>query len=228
VQWLTAGRGIQHAEMFPLLDTQAGNRVELFQIWLNLPKADKLVAPYFSMLWQPAIPHLVLGGGKVEVTTVAGALDDRRTAPPPESWASKVDHGVAIWTIKLAPHTTWMLPAARAGLNRVLYFFDGDQLALDSRAIPARSAVELVSDAEVAIETGPRGVELLMLQGQPIGEPVAQRGPFVMNTREEIAQTIEEYRATQFGGWRWPSPEPVHGTEGRFARHADGRLDRPA
>jgi hypothetical protein len=67
-----------------------------------------------------------------------------------------------------------------------------------------------------------------VLQGRPIGEPVVQHGPFVMTTREEIADTVADYRRTQFGGWPWGSNEPVHvRDEGRFARRPDGTIERP-
>jgi hypothetical protein len=85
----------------------------------------------------------------------------------------------------------------------------------------------LVPDVAVPITAGPDGAELLLLQGRPIGEPVAQHGPFVMTTREEIQQAFADYQRTRFGGWPWPSDDPVHAREeGRFARHADGRVER--
>ena len=88
-----------------------------------------------------------------------------------------------------------------------------------------RAAAEAI---EIAGATRERA-EILVLQGRPIGEPVAQYGPFVMNTRSELEQAFADYRRTQFGGWPFKDNAPVHPrTEGRFARHADGRVERPA
>jgi redox-sensitive bicupin YhaK (pirin superfamily) len=231
VQWLTAGRGIQHAEMFPLLRPDADNPVELFQIWLNLPAASKMVDPHFSMLWNDQIPrHLARDdrGRTTEIAVIAGALGDVAPPPsPPKSWAAAPEHGVAMWTIKMAPDARWSLPAAAADLNRSLFLFSGELAAAD-RAIAPDHRIDLASDADVALVAGRTETELLLLQGRPIAEAVVQQGPFVMNTRAEIQQAFADYRATRFGGWPWPSSDPVHAHEPRFARHADGRLERPA
>ncbi|GMV39700.1 MAG: hypothetical protein AMXMBFR64_14160 [Myxococcales bacterium] len=229
VQWLTAGAGIQHAEMFPLLDQAGPNPVELFQIWLNLPAARKMARPYFSMLWADTIPRRVTPEG-AEVAVVAGRLGDLvPPSPPPESWASSAEADVAIWTLKLRPGARFTLPAANAGTNRSLYFFRGSSLTLAGRPIPAGHQVDLLGAVEVSLLAGPDEVELLLLQGRPIGEPVVTHGPFVMNTQAEIQQAFADYRRTRFGGWPWPSSDPVHPrAEGRFARHPDGRVERPA
>jgi len=234
VQWLTAGRGILHAEMFPLLNRAQPNPLELFQIWLNLPAADKMVDPYFSMLWSHTIPHAITNdeaGRATRVTVVAGHYAPLKSAvppPPPNSWAARAEADVAIWTIKMDAGATWTLPAVKAGTNRTLYFFQGSALRAGGRAIAPSHGLELRGDAEVSLEAGPDEIELLLLQGRPIGEPVVQYGPFVMNTEGEIRQAFADYQRTRFGGWPWKSDEPVHPREqGRFARHIDGRVEQP-
>jgi hypothetical protein len=232
VQWMTAGRGIVHAEMFPLRERQAGNRAELFQIWLNLPRDAKMAAPYFTMLWAGRIPGHVLrdaDGRETRIVTVAGALDGRTPpAPPPDSWAARPDADVAIWTITLAPGARFTLPAAAAGARRTLYFFRGGSLRLGDHEQREHAGLEVAAERTLPLENGPAESELLMLQGRPIGEPVVQAGPFVMNTRQEILQAFADFQQTGFGGWPWPSDGPVHPRdEGRFAIHADGRREQP-
>ena len=96
-----------------------------------------------------------------------------------------------------------------------------------SQDVRGKVGIRLRPDAAMPLVAGMDDVELLLLQGRPIGEPVVAHGPFVMNTRAEIQQAIADYQRTQFGGWPWPSDDPVHPrTEGRFARHADGRVER--
>jgi hypothetical protein len=236
VQWLTAGKGIQHAEMFPLLNRHDENPTELFQIWLNLPAASKMVDPYFAMFWNQTVPKLKTrdsSGHHTEVTVVAGSFGETTPpAPPPNSWASRADAHVAIWTVKMDSGARFTLPAAAPGTNRLLYFFRGSGLAVNGRAIPPGHQAQIRADAGWVLEAGGRDrsdeTEILILQGRPINEPVAQYGPFVMNTQDEIRQAFADYQRTQFGGWPWDRPDPVHSREqGRFARLLDGRLDRP-
>jgi redox-sensitive bicupin YhaK (pirin superfamily) len=232
VQWLTAGRGIVHSEMFPLLDPKAPNPVELFQIWLNLPASDKMVEPHFSMLWGDEIPRVHFDdakGRRTELSLIAGGLGDLRPpSPPPHSWASRADTDLAIWTLKLAPGARWTLPPARENTQRMLYFFSGESLSVGGRSVTPKSGVRLRPSVEVALENGALEGECLLLQARPILEPVAQHGPFVMNSRAEIMRAFEDYQRTRFGGWPWRRDDPVHGNEpARFARHADGRTERP-
>jgi redox-sensitive bicupin YhaK (pirin superfamily) len=236
VQWLTAGQGVVHAEMFPLLDPAEPNPLELFQIWLNLPARSKMAPPHFTMFWAHQIPRVaaVDGSGRgTEVALIAGRLPGgagpQPLAPPPHSWAAQAEADVAIWTLRMDSGARWTLPAAAgAGTRRNLYFFKGAAVTIGGRAIEAPAAIELQADVPVELENGSDPAEFLMLQGRPIAEPVAQYGPFVMNTQAEIAQTMQEYRRSQFGGWPWPDSAPVHGRDpARFARHPDGRQERP-
>jgi redox-sensitive bicupin YhaK (pirin superfamily) len=226
-QWLTAGAGIVHSEMFPLLRRDAPNPVELFQIWLNLPSADKLAPPHFSMLWSESIPRLRTE--RAEITVIAGGLQDLRApSPPPRSWAARADSDVAIWTIDLEPGASVTLPpAASAATTRTLYLFRGRGLRVGEHVQREPAAMVVRSDREIPLAAGDERCEILMLQGRPIGEPVAQHGPFVMNTRAELVRAFTDYQETGFGGWPWPSDDPVHAREeDRFARHADGRIER--
>ncbi len=246
VQWLTAGKGIVHSEMFPLLDTANPNPLELFQIWLNLPARSKMVDPHFTMLWAEDIPHRFFAdavGRTTELACIAGRFDGQGAAatpeggaadvvvplpPPPDSWASQPDADVAIWTIRMAPGARWTLPpATSAAARRMLYFFVGADVTVAAESLAGHCAIELrAASAVELVNAGADPAEFLMLQGRPIGEPVAQYGPFVMNTEAELKQAFADYRRTEFGGWPWPDPAPVHGPEPvRFARHANGRVE---
>ena len=230
-QWMTAGRGIVHSEMFPLIHRDQPNPTELFQIWLNLPSHDKMVSPHFTMLWGETIPTPTFtdeGGRSVRTALVAGSIGSHRApAPPPNSWASQPNAHVAIWPLRFEAEASFRLPEAPPGLSRTLYFFVGERMAVDGHAVPSRTGVRLRSDVSVELRAGATPAEALLLQGRPIDEPVAHYGPFVMNTQAEIEQAIADYQRDRFGGWPWDRNDPVHGRDAsRFARHADGREER--
>ena len=231
-QWMTAGKGIVHCEMFPLLSTDEPNPLELFQIWLNLPAADKMVEPYFTMLWSHDTPTVIVASGDgdalVDITVIAGSLDNAEApSPPPNSWASKAEADVAIWHLRFDPGARWTMPAAGPESHRLLYAFSGSWLTVDGERLDAGNGAAIDPTRPLELVAGDDGVECMVLQGRPIGEPVAQYGPFVMNTQAEIQQAFEDYRRTQFGGWPWGSDDPNHGMPARrFARHADGRVEQ--
>lgn len=226
VQWLTTGSGIMHAEMFPLLEEDEPNPLELFQIWLNLPPESKMVPAYFGMLWGEDIPTVSPVRG-VSVEVIAGELDSRRPpSPPPDSWASRSDTAFAIWLIRLDPGSNWDLPATAPGTNRMLHCFRGDDVLVAGSQVENGVGIRLEPSQPVSLVNRGEPAEFLLLQGKPIGAPVFQLGPFVMNSAEELQQAVIDYRRTQFGGWPWDRADPVHPrSEGRFAIHADGRVE---
>jgi quercetin 2,3-dioxygenase len=231
VQWLTAGRGIMHAEMFPLIDDHAPNPLELFQIWLNLPAASKMVPPHFTMMWSDRVPKARFGDDpSTDVTVIAGALEGAGAplAPPPDSWAARAESDMAIWTIRMDAGARWTLPPAKSADNtRRLYFFAGSSISIDGKRIDSGQMITLDAQQSVELVNGDAVAEFLMLQSRPIGEPVAMGGPFVMNTQAEIQQAFLDFRRTQFGGWPWPDSAPVLGRDpARFARRPDGTLEK--
>lgn len=227
VQWMTAGSGLQHSEMFPLLKQDQNNTTELFQVWLNLPKAKKMAPPFFKMLWSEDIPvyrYQDENGKLVEVNVIAGNLGGVQSlTPAPDSWAASPENEVAIWTIKMELGAVWTLPSAGREASRCLYFHKGSSILVDGTEVKAEHAIQLVPDVEVRLKSVGADNLILLLQGNPINEPVVQYGPFVMNTKEEIRQAYTDYQINEFGGWPWPRRDQTHGPDrGRFARHRDG------
>jgi len=232
VQWMTAARGIEHAEMFPLLRPDADNTCELFQVWLNLPAKSKFADPYFTMLWNERIPRVRVedeAGRSTEILLAAGQLgDEKALSPPPDSFAAQDGSDIAVWTIEMEANATWTLPPARAGTNRTLYWFEGPETTVGGQHFQHHLGLRLRPDVPTKLESGPHPTEYLLLQGRPIGEPVAHYGPFVMNSREELQQAFADYQDGKFGPWPWPGHDPVHPRDaGRFAIHADGRKETP-
>lgn len=224
VQWMTAGRGVQHCEMFPLLKTEEENPLELFQIWLNLPKKSKYVDPHFAMLWHEDIPIIKTENAFVKV--IAGSYENIQAIDPaPNSWAANTENEVAIWNIHIDVNSCYTLPKANSEVSRTLYYYDGSEIEIEGQTITPNYGIELHSSENVEIKVGDKSAHFLLLQGKSISEPVAQHGPFVMNTQEEIRTTIKQYGLTQFGGWPWQNADNVHEKEkGRFAKYPDGTL----
>ncbi len=243
VQWLTTGSGVQHGEMFPLVHEDKDSTLDMFQIWLNLPAKNKMAPPDFTMFWAHDIPHVLQSddqGRQSEVEVIAGDYAPvhsgtsgspkvtQALVPPSHSWASEPGADVAIWIIRLEPGASLVLPAASSQARRALYLTMGSTLTVDGQRFHQQVMVEVQPDHPAPLRNdGNEVIEVLMLQGKPIGEPVATHGPIVMNTQQEVVQAVHDFQRTQFGGWPWPSLAHTHGDKGRFAQHPDGRVETP-
>lgn len=229
LQWMTAGKGIVHGEMFPLRNQDSPNPLRLFQIWLNLPAKDKMAEPTFKMHWAEQIPKIILDkdgnnpktsteekkdlSEGVQITVWAGELlGAKGLKPPPDSYAADPKNEVSVFLIELAPGSKFILPPAKnKSVRRNAYFVEGQSLTIGDKKLNAHAAIILKAKEPAPLSNGPgsENALVLVLSGKPIGEPVAQHGPFVMNTREQIAQAFADYRQTQFGGWPWPEDAMV-------------------
>lgn len=226
LQWMTAGKGLMHSEMFPLLKKDQENPLELFQIWLNLPKKSKMSAPDYKMFWSEDIPNFNHNEG-VYVEVLVGELFGKKSpTPPKDSWAFDPQNHVGVYNIKLEPNSSFELPAIAEGINRTIFFYEGSDLKIDNQNIAEYHAVDVESQANLIVQNGNTTSKILILQGRPINEPVVQHGPFVMNSRQEIQEAFQEYQQTQFGGWPWSRYDQVHDRMlGRFAKYGNGRKE---
>jgi redox-sensitive bicupin YhaK (pirin superfamily) len=231
VQWLTTGSGCQHTEMFPLVHKDQDNPLHLFQIWLNLAAQNKSAEPEYKMLWAEDIPEIQsigANGAKTSVRIIAGSLEGKNSLEPTAaSWANDRSHHVGIYLIHMEPKAVFTLPAVSGTLNRNIYIYEGKEIQIDGTTIPVSQRIKLASDQEIEMINGTNAAYMLVLEGEPIQEPVVQYGPFVMTTEQEIHEAFSKYRRTQFGGWPWDSYEPVNErSSGRFARHSNGVIEK--
>jgi redox-sensitive bicupin YhaK (pirin superfamily) len=185
VQWMTAGRGIVHSEM----PEQESGLMRGFQLWVNLPARDKMTAPRYQEFAPDAIPIAEPAQG-VRAKVIAGSIDGV-TGPVV---------GIAVAPLyvdlELAPESTLDVPVA-AGHAGFVYVYEGAAKVGGTR-LPAHNLGVLGAGDTVAIAAGPAGARAILVAGQPIGEPVARYGPFVMNTREEIIQAVQDFEAGRF------------------------------
>ena len=232
-QWLTAGDGINHSEMFPLLNQNGKNKLDFFQIWLNLPSYNKRVDPNFEMYWKDMIPKISdssFGNKNAEVELVTGDYQDV-SAPiaPKNSWANDKKNDVAVWIIRLNERGEFSIPQTKSGANRNLYILKNSNIEIDGDLIPDHSMIVLNASKKTVIKNLGERTKILMLQGVPINEPVVKYGPFVMNSKREIEQAFSDYHKTEFGGWKWGSSDPVHGMgKDKFAKLIGGKIVKPS
>ena len=187
VQWMTAGSGLIHAELSPAAFKRDGGDMEILQLWLNLPARLKMTTPRYTGVQRPDIPAIAAAPG-VTVNLIAGTLDGV-TGPID----SLTDTFMSV--VRLDPGAEVSLPAP-AGRSVFLYVVRGEA-KVDGSLVPQWHLAELGDGDEVRLSSGDGA--LLFGHSAPLDEPVVAHGPFVMNTREEIVQAIQDYQAGLFG-----------------------------
>jgi redox-sensitive bicupin YhaK (pirin superfamily) len=230
VQWMTAGKGIQHSEMFPLLNSEDNNELELFQIWMNLPAKSKMATPHFEMYWAEKISKQEESketefGTHIDV--IAGSWKGTTALlPPPNSWAADPSNEVAIYHLVIDSQGQTQLPQASSSCRRQLFIYEGEELEINGKAIKAGRSVQVRPEVLTKLKNrSSKEVKVLILQGKPISEAVVQHGPFVGNEQKDIINAFERFQSGEFGQWDWPNNEPVHSSDaGRFAKYPDGKF----
>jgi len=191
IQWMTAGRGLVHAEISPEGFKKKGGPLEILQLWVNLPSKLKMVDPHYIGLQKEDIPEIVSADGKVTVHLVSGAWNGQ-SAPI----QSRIDIHMA--TIVMQAGGRLQAPVARSR-NVFLYIVRGD-VTVGGEPASALHLVEMNNDGDTVDLEAVTDAVLLFGHAEPIGEPVVAHGPFVMNTREEIRQAMMDYQSGKFGG----------------------------
>ena len=229
VQWLSTGNGIEHCEMFPLIHQDKPNTFELFQIWFNSSAEQKKQDPAYKMMWREHIPHVTLKDShenNIDIRVISGEFNGKDAIPrPAHSWAAAKENNVNIYMMTLDAHAEIVMPATTPTSTRFAYFYQGTTLNVEGETVQFRHLIELKSDTEIHLTAGDHEARILWLEGEPIGEPVAMRGPFVLNSDQELSDAFRRYRATHFGDWPWSSSAPVFKREQpRFASYNAGEI----
>jgi quercetin 2,3-dioxygenase len=189
VQWMTAGRGLEHSELSPEEFLRNGGPLEILQLWVNLPSRLKMTEPRYVGLQKEEIPSFSSSDGKSTLHLIAGLWDGQQG--PIESLT-----GVFMSTIEFQPGGRVSLPVPKER-NVFLYIVQGEVRVSET---PARAfhLAEMNADGELIEIEAIEDSLLLFGHSKPYGEPVVAHGPFVMNTREEIAQAIRDYQIGRF------------------------------
>ena len=182
VQWMTAGSGLIHSE----LPEQADGLMEGFQLWLNLPARDKMARPYYRDIQSESIPEFVAPGG-VRVRVIAGASHG-------VAGAVQREHTEPLYLDVHLPAGAQFVQPIAPGANAFTYTYRGT-VRVGGTEVPDRNMAILANDGAVQVVVqADADARLLIVAGQPLNEPIAQYGPFVMNTGEEIQQAMRDYR----------------------------------
>ncbi|MCE1183398.1 MAG: pirin family protein [Rhodocyclales bacterium] len=184
-QWMTAGSGLIHSE----LPEQEDGLMEGFQLWINLPAVNKMVAPSYRDIPSSAIPEFVSEQG-VRVRVIAGQTHGVAGA------VQRPDTEPVYLDVHLPAGGEFIQPLP-AGHNAFIYTYRGE-VAVADVAVPDRTMAILANDGGSVRLKASQESRVILVAGQPLGEPIAQYGPFVMNTAEEIEQTLHDYRAGKF------------------------------
>jgi len=232
VQWMTAGKGLQHCEMFPLLNEDKENTLELFQVWLSLDQKNRMVDPDYKMLWSEEIPNITIQDKdkQVRITLIAGELMGQKAVKPTkDSWAIRPENRLSIQLIEIDPGADYSIPVSSETLKRSIYNYSDGIALVEGEELSRKMYMFLSCESETkVVNKSDQVVKILLLESEPINEPILPYGPFVMTTKEEIRQAYEDYQNTQFGGWPFPKAEVVHSKNLlRFAEYPDGRKERP-
>lgn len=220
VQWMTAGSGIRHTELFPLVNDYEDNRTELFQIWLSLPSWNKLVDCDYKMLWREEIPVVEKEGSTV--TVIQGNFENVQGLDATEaSWAYDERSNLRILIIEIEAGSTVAINGVSETLNRKLYIYEGGGVRIGDQTVEGKKSMVLDGVSTFEIEALD-DAKLLLLEAEPMNEPILNDGPMIMNTQEEILEGYRDYWDNQFGGWPWDDPSPVHKKdEGRFSANVE-------
>jgi redox-sensitive bicupin YhaK (pirin superfamily) len=191
VQWMTAASGIVHEEFHSDDFTMNGGTLEMVQLWVNLPARAKMSAPGYQTLLDKDIPRVDLANGAGSLRVIAG---DYQGNKGPARTTTPMD----VWDIRLAKDHTTTFPV-QDGRTLALVVLKGEVVVNGAKAGGAQFVLLDREGADVALEAA-TDATVLLLSGEPIDEPVFGHGPFVMNTRDEIIQAIEDFNTGKFGG----------------------------
>lgn len=191
VQWMTAGSGILHQEFHSHAFTRTGGPFEMVQLWVNLPAAAKSTEPGYQTLTDAAIPDVSLAGGAGRVRVIAGAYGAK-------SGAARTRTPMNVLDIRLTAVQSTRLPLT-AGWTSLLVALHGPVRVNDEHVLRDAQGVRLDRDGDAVTVEANDDATLLLLEGEPIDEPIAAYGPFVMNTRQEIRAALEDFRSGRFG-----------------------------